>query len=244
LCLTGQFASVDEDLTARENLVLLSRLLGFDRRRARARATELLNAFDLTAVADRVAAQMSGGTRRRLDIAASFIVTPDLLFLDEPTTGLDPHSRSAIWDLVRATVDKGTTVVLTTQYLEEADQLADHIAVIDHGTVIANGTRGQLKASAGSGSLRLRLLDPAQRGAADALLATSLGVATTSSSDPGSLSYRIPQQEDALVTGQRLSHALGRLTEEGIAVTDFAFGQPSLDEVFLALTAHGQRKES
>ena len=163
LCLTGQFASVDEDLTAKENLVLLSRLLGFDRRRARARAIELLDAFDLAAAADRAAAQLSGGMRRRLDIAASFIVAPDLLFLDEPTTGLDPYSRNGIWDLVRATVDKGTTVVLTTQYLEEADQLADHIAVIDHGVVIANGTRGELKASAGSGSLRVRLLDPAQR---------------------------------------------------------------------------------
>ena len=135
LCLTGQFASVDDDLTARENLVLLSRLLGFDRRRARARAIELLDTFGLADAADRVAAQLSGGTRRRLDIAASFIVAPDLLFLDEPTTGLDPYSRNRIWDLVRATVDKGATVVLTTQYLEEADQLAEHIAVIDHGVV-------------------------------------------------------------------------------------------------------------
>jgi ABC-2 type transport system ATP-binding protein len=243
LCLTGQFASVDGDLTARENLVLLSRLLGFDRRGARARATELLDAFGLAASADRAAAQLSGGTRRRLDIAASFIVTPDLLFLDEPTTGLDPYSRNGIWDLVRATVDKGTTVVLTTQYLEEADQLADHIAVIDHGTVIANGTRGQLKASAGSGSLHLRLLDPAQRQRAEDLLADTLGVATTPDSDPASLSCRIPQQEDALVTGQRLSHALGHLTAEGIAVTDFAFGQPSLDEVFLTLTGHAQGEQ-
>jgi ABC-2 type transport system ATP-binding protein len=243
LCLTGQFASVDNDLTARENLVLLSRLLGFDRRRARARATELLETFGLASAADRVAAQLSGGTRRRLDIAASFIVTPDLLFLDEPTTGLDPYSRNGIWDLVRATVDKGTTVVLTTQYLEEADQLADHIAVIDHGVVIANGSRGQLKASAGSGSLRLRLLDPAQRRQAEDLLATNLGLRAAPGSDPASLSCRVPQQQDALDVGRRLSHALARLTEEGIAVTDFAFGQPSLDEVFLALTGHGQREE-
>jgi ABC-2 type transport system ATP-binding protein len=243
LCLTGQFASVDQDLTAQENLVLLSRLLGFDRRRARARAIELLDVFGLAAAADRVAAQLSGGTRRRLDIAASFIVAPDLLFLDEPTTGLDPYSRNGIWDLVRAAVDKGTTVVLTTQYLEEADQLADHIAVIDHGVVIANGTRGQLKASAGSGSLRLRLLDPAQRRQAEDLLTASLGVDMTAGNDPGSLSCRIHRQQDALDIGQRLSHALGRLTEEGIAVTDFAFGQPSLDEVFLALTGHGQGEE-
>jgi ABC-2 type transport system ATP-binding protein len=244
LCLTGQFASVDDDLTARENLVLLSRLLGFDRRRARARASELLGAFGLADAADRVAAQLSGGTRRRLDIAASFIVAPDLLFLDEPTTGLDPYSRNGIWDLVRATVAKGTTVVLTTQYLEEADQLADYIAVIDHGVVIASGSRGQLKASAGSGSLRLRLLDPAQRRQSEDLLAASLGVPTTPGSDPASLSCRIPQQEDALDIGQRLSHALEMLTAEGIAVTDFAFGQPSLDEVFLALTGHGQGEET
>ncbi len=240
LALTGQFTSVDDDLTARENLVLLTRLLGFGRRPARARANELLDAFDLADAADRVAGQLSGGMRRRLDIAASFIVTPDLLFLDEPTTGLDPYSRNEIWDLVRTSVGKGTTVVLTTQYLEEADQLADHIAVIDHGVVIANGSRGQLKASAGSGSLRLRLLDPAQRRKAGDLLGASLGVRTTPGSDPASLTCRIPPQEDALDSGQRLSRALARLTEEGIAVTDFAFGQPSLDEVFLALTGHGQ----
>jgi ABC-2 type transport system ATP-binding protein len=244
LCLTGQFASVDADLTARENLVLLSRLLGFDRRRARARAFELLDAFGLADAADRVAAQLSGGTRRRLDIAASFIVAPDLLFLDEPTTGLDPYSRNGIWDLVRATVDKGTTVVLTTQYLEEADQLADHIAVIDHGAVIANGSRGQLKASAGSGSLRLRLLDPAQRRQAEDLLAESLGVRSTPGSDPASLSCRMPPQADVLDVGQRVGQALRTLTTEGIALTDFAFGQPSLDEVFLALTGHGQGEES
>ncbi len=240
LCLTGQFASVDDDLTARENLVLLSRLLGFDRRSARARASELLDVFGLAEAADRVAGQLSGGTRRRLDIAASFIVSPDLLFLDEPTTGLDPYSRKGIWDLVRATVGKGSTVVLTTQYLEEADQLADRIAVIDHGVVIANGSRGQLKASAGSGSLRLRLLEPERRRQAEGLLAASLGVAAQSGSDPTSLSCRIPQQADPLDIGRRLSTALGRLTDEGIAVTDFAFGQPSLDEVFLALTGHGQ----
>jgi ABC-2 type transport system ATP-binding protein len=243
LCLTGQFASVDQDLTAQENLVLLARLLGFDRRRARARATELLDTFDLAGAADRVAAQLSGGMRRRLDIAASFIVAPDLLFLDEPTTGLDPYSRNGIWDLVRAAVDTGTTVVLTTQYLEEADQLADRIAVIDRGVVIANGTRGELKASAGSGSVRLRLLDSGRRRQAEQLLTASLGVAPTPANDPASLSWRIPRQQDAFDIERRLSSALGRLSEEGIAVTDFAFGQPSLDEVFLALTGHGQGVE-
>jgi ABC-2 type transport system ATP-binding protein len=244
ICLTGQFASVDQDLTAKENLVLLSRLLGFDRRHARDRATELLDAFDLTAAADRAAAQLSGGMRRRLDIAASFIAAPDLLFLDEPTTGLDPYSRNEIWDLVRATVDRGTTVVLTTQYLEEADQLAEHIAVIDHGAVIADGTRAQLKASAGSGSLRVRLRDPAQRRQAEDVLMTTLDLTPTTGNDSSSFCYRIPRQQDPLDTGQRLSQALASLTKKGIAVTDFAFGQPSLDEVFLALTGHAQEDES
>ena len=149
--LTAQFASVDEDLTARENLILVGRLLGFRRRDAKARADELLEAFDLDDAAGRQVARLSGGMRRRLDIAASIVVTPDLLFLDEPTTGLDPRSRSHVWELVRTVVAHGTTVLLTTQYLDEADRLADRIAVIDRGRVIAEGTGGELKASVGGG---------------------------------------------------------------------------------------------
>jgi ABC-2 type transport system ATP-binding protein len=161
--LTGQFASVDEDLTGLENLVLVARLLGHSRAQSRVRARELLDAFGLTEAAGRQVKKYSGGMRRRLDIAASIVVTPDLIFLDEPTAGLDPRSRNQVWDIVRALSAGGTTVLLTTQYLDEADQLADRIAVIDHGRVIAEGTPGELKASVGSGALHVRLRDPEGR---------------------------------------------------------------------------------
>jgi ABC-2 type transport system ATP-binding protein len=147
VCLTGEFASVDEDLTGAENLRLVARLRGFTRAAARHRADELLDAFGLAEAAARQVHKLPGGMRRRLDIAASMAVTPDLLFLDEPTTGLDPLSRSQVWGTVRAVVAEGSTVLLTTQYLDEADQLADHIGVIDHGAIIAEGTPGQLKAA-------------------------------------------------------------------------------------------------
>src|SRR5918997_4893027 len=169
--LTGQLASVDEDLTGRENLVLMARLLGYDRSGAKARAAELLEAFGLADAAARQVKNYSGGMRRRLDIAASIVVTPRLMFLDEPTTGLDPRSRNQVWDIIRALVGQGTTVLLCTQYLEEADQLADGIAVIDHGRVIAEGTPGQLKASVGRAALHVRLLDPADRPEAERVLA-------------------------------------------------------------------------
>ena len=237
--LTGQMASVDEDLTALENLILLSRLLGHSRRSAKRRAHDLLEAFDLADAGRRQVAQLSGGMRRKLDIAASIIVTPQLLFLDEPTTGLDPRSRSQLWQIVRAVVAEGTTVLLTTQYLNEADQLADRIAVIDHGRVIAAGTRGELKASVGAGGLRVRLLDPAQRDRAHALLAAGLGVTVHTEPDPVSMSARIPPTgNDAAGLAAR---ALAMLSDAGIGVSDFALGQPSLDEVFLALT--GSRAE-
>ena len=165
MSLTGQLASVDEDLSGRENLVLVGRLLGYSRSQARARATELLDAFGLTDAAGRLVKNYSGGMRRRLDIAASIVVTPELMFLDEPTTGLDPRCRNQVWDIVRTLAGQGTTVLLCTQYLDEADQLADGIAVIDHGKVIAEGTPSQLKASVGRGALHVRLLDPEQRAA-------------------------------------------------------------------------------
>src|ERR687891_658255 len=170
ISLTGQLASVDEDLTGNENLILLGRLLGFRHSRAKARAAELLDAFRLVEAAGRLVKGYSGGMRRRLDIAASIIVTPELMFLDEPTTGLDPRSRNHVWELVRTIVAGGTTVVLTTQYLDEADRLADGIAVIDRGRVIAEGARGELKASVGAGGVRVRLLDPAQRDQAEHVL--------------------------------------------------------------------------
>ena len=177
--------------------MLLGRLLGHSRRQAKARARELLAAFDLAEAAGRQVLQLSGGMRRRLDIAASLIVTPELLFLDEPTTGLDPRSRNQVWEIVRAIVAHGTTVVLTTQYLDEADQLADRIAVIDHGRVIAEGTRGELKASVGGGGVRVRLLDPAQREQAERLLAGELGVPVHAERDPAALAARIPARTAA-----------------------------------------------
>jgi ABC-2 type transport system ATP-binding protein len=173
--------------------------------------------------------------RRKLDLAASIIVAPDLLFLDEPTTGLDPRSRSALWEIVRGIVVGGTTVLLTTQYLDEADKLADRIAVIDHGRVIAAGTRGELKNSAGSAGIRIRLLDPAHRARARALIADHQ-IVVHDEPDPAVISARVPAQQRAGAAGELAARALGRLTGAGIGVSDFALGQPSLDEVFLALT--------
>jgi ABC-2 type transport system ATP-binding protein len=233
--LTGQFASVDTDLTAEENLLLLARLLGHSRRQARRRAGELLAAFGLTGAARDQAARLSGGMRRKLDLAASIIVAPDLLFLDEPTTGLDPRSRGALQEIVRGIVADGTTVLLTTQYLDEADKLADQIAVIDHGRVIAAGTRGELKNSVGSAGLRIRLLDPAHRDRARDLIA-GRQIVVHDEPDPAVISARVPAQQRAGAAAELAAHALGQLAGAGIGVSDFALGQPSLDEVFLALT--------
>ena len=244
ISLTAQFASVDEDLTAFENLVLLARLLGHSRKHAKARARELLAAFDLADAAGRQVLLFSGGMRRRLDIAASLIVTPELLFLDEPTTGLDPRSRNQVWEIVRAIVAHGTTVVLTTQYLDEADRLADRIAVIDHGRVIAEGTRGELKASVGAGGVRVRLLDPTQREQAERVLSGRLGVPVHAERDPATLAARIPAQNGDGEAAERVAHALAELARSGIAFSDFALGQPSLDEVFLALTGSPAESES
>jgi ABC-2 type transport system ATP-binding protein len=231
ISLTGQFASVDEDLTGRENLMLLAKLLGFRGGSAKRRADELLTAFDLEEASGKQIKTFSGGMRRRLDIAASLIITPDLLFLDEPTTGLDPRSRNQVWDIVRGLVANGTTVLLTTQYLEEADQLADRIAVIDHGLVIAEGTSPELKASVGSGILHVRLRAPEDRDRAVAVLTASLGVAPTLDAEPTAITVQLSDTGRAVV-------ALAELTQAGIALSDFSLGQPSLDEVFFALTGH------
>ena len=236
ISLTGQFASVDTDLTAEENLLLLGRLLGHSRRQARQRAGELLDAFGLAAAARQQASRLSGGMRRKLDLAASIIVAPDLLFHDEPTAGLDPRSRSALWETVRAIVADGTTVLLTTQYLDEADKLADRIAVIDHGRVIAAGTRGELKASTGSAGIRIRLLDPAKRDRARDLIASGQAITVHDEPDPAVIAARIPAKQRPAAAGELAAHVLTRLTSAGIGVSDFALGQPSLDEIFLALT--------
>jgi ABC-2 type transport system ATP-binding protein len=229
--LTGQFASVDEDLTGTENLVLLARLLGYSWSQAKTRAGELLEAFELADAAKRRVKTYSGGMMRRMDIAASIVVTPDLLFLDEPTAGLDPSSRNQVWDIVRAMVAKGTTVFLTTQHLEEADQLADRIAVIDQGKIIAEGTSGELKSSVGSGALHVRLRNPEQRPEAERLLSVHLNVPVILESDPTELSVRISNME-------RVSGALSELSRLEIPVISFSYGKPSLDEVFLTLTGH------
>jgi len=234
--LTGQFASVDEELTGQENLVLLARLLGHRKPAARGRAAELLDAFGLTDAGDRLVSKYSGGMRRRLDIAASILNTPDVLFLDEPTTGLDPRSRNQVWDILRIIVAQGTTVLLTTQYLEEADRLASRIAVIDHGKVIAEGTPGELKSSVGSGSVHVRLRDAAQRLDAQRILATALNTEVALEADPVALTACISGSDtDA---AERAARALAELAGGGIAVDDFSLGQPSLDEVFMALTDH------
>ncbi len=225
--LTGQFASVDEDLTGEENLILLGRLWGYDRAAARRRAESLLEAFGLADAAGRQVKTYSGGMRRRIDIAASIVVTPRLIFLDEPTTGLDPRSRNQVWEIVRALVAEGTTVLLTTQYLEEADHLADRIAVIDHGRVIAEGTGTQLKSSIGEGVVHVRTDTAADRDHGAAVLDARFDVVRER--DPLALTVRAGHAGDAAAV-------LAALHEAGVAVAAGSFGQPSLDEVFLELT--------
>ncbi|MFF5264695.1 ATP-binding cassette domain-containing protein [Actinomadura viridis] len=234
--LTGQYASVDEDLTGTENLVLLARLVGYRKPAARERSARLLEAFGLTEAADRQVKNYSGGMRRRLDIAASIINTPDLLFLDEPTTGLDPRSRNQVWEIVRVVVARGTTVLLTTQYLEEADRLANRIAVIDHGKVIAEGTPGQLKSSVGAGSVHVRLREAGRRDEARLLLASVLNAPVEPDADPVALTARLQGESTERGAAEQASRALAELAAAGITVDDFSLGQPSLDEVFLTLT--------
>jgi ABC-2 type transport system ATP-binding protein len=228
--LTGQLASVDEELTGRENLVLLGRLLGLSRTASRARADELLDAFGIAEASGRLTKHYSGGMRRRLDIAASIVVTPRVMFLDEPTTGLDPRSRNQVWEIARALVTGGTTILLCTQYLEEADQLADGIAVIDHGRVIAEGTPGQLKASVGAGALRVRLLSAERRPEAATILERTVGTVVLEP-DPAALS-------SACADAERAAIGVAELARAGVGIAEFSLGQPSLDEVFLALTGH------
>ncbi len=229
ISMTGQFASLDEDLTGRENLVMLARLWGFRGKAARVRADELLANFDLADAADKQVKDYSGGMRRRLDIAASLIVTPGVLFLDEPTTGLDPVGRKSVWRMIRALAGSGVTVLLTTQYLDEADQLAARIAVIDHGRKIAEGTSRELKVATGSGFLHVALMDPAKLDEAAALLEARLGATVQRSVEGAMLSVVAKTSRDA-------NEALGALIAANIELADFSMGSPSLDEVFFALT--------
>jgi ABC-2 type transport system ATP-binding protein len=227
--LTGQYASVDEDLTGHENLVLVGRLLGFSWRDSRARAAELLEAFALNEAAARQVQTYSGGMRRRIDIAASLVAIPEILFLDEPTTGLDPRGRNQVWELVRRIAVEGTTVLLTTQYLDEADHLAQRLAVIDHGRVIAEGTSRELKASVGANTLHVRLVAADQRALAQQLVARVLGNGLLEGTDPMLVTARLQRPAQA-------SDVLSALTAGEVEIAEFSVGTPSLDEVFLALT--------
>ncbi|NRQ34858.1 ATP-binding cassette domain-containing protein [Nonomuraea sp. NN258] len=234
--LTGQYASVDETLSAAENLVLYGRLLNLSRRQAKARAAELLERFELADVAGRSIATFSGGMRRRLDLAASLVGRPRVLYLDEPTTGLDPHTRNEMWQVVRQMVNDGTTVLLTTQYLEEADQLADRITVIDHGRVVAEGRPGDLKRQISGQILYVR---PTLAGDADAVA----GVLTELTGAPP-----VRDQNTGLLTATApspmlVSALVRRLEAAGIATDELGLRLPSLDEVFLALTGHGTPTE-
>ena len=231
---TGQFSAVDEILTGRQNLDMFARLYHLDRRQARQRTDELLDRFALHDAADRPAGGYSGGMRRRLDLAVSLILAPRVLFLDEPTTGLDPRTRAEVWTDIRELVSAGTTVLLTTQYLDEADHLADQIAVIDSGTIIARGTPRELKESVGGDRIELALRDEKQTKAAARIVATSTGT------DPGIDLHRRRVSAPAPERFHSLSTTMRQLHEAGIDPEDIALRQPTLDDVFLKLT---DRKE-
>jgi oleandomycin transport system ATP-binding protein len=231
IALTGQYASVDDELTGTENLIMIGRLLGLGRAEARGTAKELLDRFELTEAAKRAAKTYSGGMRRRLDLAASLVGNPRVIFLDEPTTGLDPRARNQVWDTIRGLTAGGVTVLLTTQYLEEADELADHIAVIDRGQVVASGTASDLKATTGTQTIEVRPVDRFRAGEVAELVArltgeqpavrAETGLVTATAVDPAVLQELVPQ-----------------LTQRGIVAAELALRLPSLDEVFLALTGH------
>lgn len=225
---TGQYASVDEGLSATENLVLFARLHGLSRRDSQRIAASLLEEFGLSEAAARPLKNFSGGMRRRLDLAASLIARPPLIFLDEPTTGLDPRTRLQMWDTVRSLIDGGSTVLLTTQYLDEADQLAERIAVIDRGIVVAEGTGAELKASVGTARLQLGLADESDLPEAVRLATAVLGVAPVLAPD-GRLTAPVPAADSA-------GEVLVALRSAGIHLADVAVQQPTLDEVFLTLT--------
>ncbi|HEY2602119.1 MAG TPA: ATP-binding cassette domain-containing protein [Thermoleophilaceae bacterium] len=233
--LAGQYAAVDESLTGHENLELFGRLYGMSKRDARERANHLLERFDLEDAGQRLVNTYSGGMRRRLDLAGALVARPPVLFLDEPTTGLDPRSRLGLWETIEERVAQGSTVLLTTQYLEEADRLADQIAVIDHGRVIAEGTAAELKDSVGGDRLEVRLEDQSLAEAASAALASVVDEA--------------PELRDGVLLAAvsrrdgTVANALRRLDEAGIEVSDLTLRRPTLDDVFLGLTGHAAEHE-
>jgi ABC-2 type transport system ATP-binding protein len=234
--LAGQYAAVDENLTGHENLYMVGRLYHLGKAEARRRADELLERFDLVEAGSRLVRTYSGGMRRRLDLAAALVARPPVLFLDEPTTGLDPRSRLGLWETIEDRVAGGSTVLLTTQYLDEADRLADSIAVIDHGTVIAKGTADELKDRVGGERIELKLEDGGQ-------CAVAIGVL-------GPMSDERPTQEDGVVRvvprerRGALAEAVRRLDEQGVVIDDIALRRPTLDDVFLTLTGHAAEDQA
>lgn len=225
--LTGQYASVDEDISARENLMIFSRLNGLSRQEAKARTAELLEEFSLVNSADKAISNFSGGMRRRLDLAVSLITRPALIFLDEPTTGLDPRTRTQMWATIRQLVAAGSTIVLTTQYLEEADELADRIAVIDHGKLVSIGTPAELKAQVGGAKLRVEVVDDAQAEQARGVMANTL---------PATLQVTRNVVEVAIDDINTVAGVLQAITAAGVTMTNMSVEQPSMDDVFFALT--------
>lgn len=229
ISLTGQFAALDEGLSGLQNLMLISRLFGYSAKTVRSLSEELIESFGLGEAKDRAVQHYSGGMRRRLDIAASIVTEPDVIFLDEPTTGLDPQSRNQVWEVVRSLLKRGTTVLLTTQYLEEADQLADRIAVMDKGSLIAEGTPRQLKASVGNRTLTIQFIEPTDQHKLGTLLNEEHALNVLQDDHP--LVHKIPVK-DASAANQ----AICTLMKNGFAIEYFALSEPSLDEVFLSLT--------
>jgi oleandomycin transport system ATP-binding protein len=234
--LTGQYASVDEGLSGTNNLIMIGRLLGLPRTEARAQAGELLGRFDLADAAARPAKTYSGGMRRRLDLAASLVGHPRVLYLDEPTTGLDPRSRTDVWDMIRGLVSDGVTVLLTTQYLDEADHLAHDIVVIDHGRVVATGTPDELKAKAGGQVLQVSPADPARMAEVTALMAEVIKAEVVTDDETGVATA--PVGDAAL-----LRHVFRELDDRGIELAEFTLRKPSMDEVFFTLTGRRASEE-
>jgi ABC-2 type transport system ATP-binding protein len=233
---TGQYASVDENLTGSENLWLFGRLQGLSSKRSKATASDLLERFGLTDARDKQISTFSGGMRRRLDLAASLISRPPLIFLDEPTTGLDPRTRGQMWETIRDLIRDGSTVLLTTQYLDEADQLADRIAVIDRGIKVAEGTPDELKSSVGSSTLQLRMSDPAETGDAAAVVRRVLREEPVLTPEAGGMNA-------ALTDANQAADVLIALRQSGLSIASATVQKPTLDEVFMAITGHGAEDE-
>jgi len=234
---TGQYASVDEKVSGIENMIVFGRLLGLSHRAAKEKGVELMEAFGLGDAIKRPVGKYSGGMRRRLDLASSLISRPPLIFLDEPTTGLDPRTRGQMWDVIRGLVAGGSTVLLTTQYLDEADQLAGRIAVIDRGKVVAEGTADELKGLVGNASLLLRVTDAEHIGEAVRAIEEVLGASATVTPEAGRLTAPMTDPE-------RVTDLLIRLRERGIRLDEMSVQKPTLDEVFLTITGHGAEDET